>query len=113
VGGSKGSYIAQFVSTFLQNKNVNFSILAGCDATEPNKPEIHLYGNILSIYEVSDSLGQSCEYLKLTDGGINQFKELKVNLGVKHKIVFRPYPEWVNPTIEWANQFATIKINKK
>lgn len=107
VGGSKGSYIAQFVSTQLQNRYVNYSILAGCNEASADKPSIHLSGNVLSVYEASDTLGQSCQYLKDSANALGEFKEIKVELGVKHKIVFQPYPEWVNPTIEWANQFAS------
>lgn len=106
VGGSKGSYIAQFVSTQLQNRYVNYSILAGCSETSSYKPSIHLSGNVLSVYEASDTLAQSCQYLKDSAGVLGEFKEIKVELGVQHKIVFQPYPEWVNPTIEWANRFA-------
>jgi len=105
VGGSKGSYIAQWISTLLKSKEVNFVLLAGCK-DDVDKPDIHLHGNVLSIYEASDSLGQSCNYLQNVPNGIHHYKEIEINLGIQHQIVYQPYAEWISPTVEWARQFS-------
>ncbi len=60
IGTSKGGYIAQYVSTYLKNPDVNF-VFIGCfqESDIINKPEINFCGNILTIYEKSDVNGVS------------------------------------------------------
>jgi len=60
IGTSKGGYIAQFVSTFLSNPEVNF-VFIGCfrDVDIQEIPDINFCGNILTIYEKSDIYGVS------------------------------------------------------
>src|SRR5690606_42100289 len=50
-----GGYIAQYVSTFAANIDLNF-VFVGCfmDSDIQNIPEINYCGNILTIYEKSD-----------------------------------------------------------
>jgi hypothetical protein len=66
VGASKGAAIAAYVSHFLENKEVNFVILAIChpDNVAAFKQEQNfLYGNVLSIYDSADELAGSCKDL--------------------------------------------------
>ena len=85
-GTSKGAYIAQYVSTFAKNSQLNF-VFIGCyrDSDLKEIPEINLCGNILNIYERSDSFGVSA--LKRREHStmdIPMFKELELNTGRKH-----------------------------
>ena len=34
--------------------------------------------------------------------GVNQFKEVELNTGLGHGIVFRPLKEWIEPTKDWG-----------
>ena len=105
VGASKGALIAMYVSTFLKNKDVNFVFLAACnDDNFESFPDINFYGNILSIYEKSDDIGESCVRFKSKSSStINHYKEIEVNTGKQHGFLFQPYPEWFKPTVKWAN----------
>lgn len=104
VGTSKGGYIAQYISTFLKNPKVNFVFVA-CyqDSDIENYPEINFCGNILTIFEKTDPFGVSAKARKATSAcKINHFKEIEMNTGLGHGFLFKPLPEWIDPTINWA-----------
>lgn len=106
VGASKGGLIAMFVSSFLKNPKVNFVLLACCnDNNLEQYKELNLCGNILSIYEKSDAIGHSCEkFIKRSNQSVPHYKEIVLNTGLKHGFLYRPLPEWVKPTVKWANR---------
>jgi hypothetical protein len=105
VGTSKGGYIAQMVSTQLNNPKLNF-VFIGCfqESDIQYFPEINICGNILYIYEKSDKYGTSAVERKETSQlKISNFKEIELNTGLKHGFLFKAMDEWLNPTIKWAN----------
>jgi len=101
VGASQGSWIAMLVSTYLRNRNLNFVFVAACSADEGFLKLVDLHGNVLSIYEKSD-LAQSCRNYRADATGINEWKEVEVNTGLRHGFLFRPLKEWTEPTLAWA-----------
>ncbi|MEO6166644.1 MAG: alpha/beta hydrolase [Chitinophagales bacterium] len=105
VGASKGALIAMHVSTFVKNKEMNFVFLAACnDGNFQSFPEIAFYGNILSIYERSDDIGESCiRFKEKSAASISHYKEIEINSGLEHGFLFRPIPEWMKPAVGWAN----------
>ena len=103
VGASQGSWIAMLASTYLKNRDLNFVLIAACSADEHFLQQVNLHGNVLSIYEKSD-LAQSCQSYRTDATGINQWKEVAVNTGLKHGFLFRPLKEWTEPTITWAKR---------
>jgi len=105
VGASKGAIIAMRVSTLLKNKNLNFVTISACNEWVLNNYDFNLYGNILSIYEASDSRNGSCEaeYFRRSEG-INQFEEIKLKTGLGHGLLYKPLRAWIGPTIEWMDQ---------
>lgn len=103
VGASQGSWIAMLVSTYLKNRDLNFVLIAACSADEHFLQQVNLHGNVLSIYEKSDG-AQSCQSYRTDATGINEWKEVAVNTGLKHGFLFRPLKEWTEPTIEWAKR---------
>lgn len=103
VGASQGSWIAMLVSTYLENRGVNFVLIAACSADKGFLKMVNLHGNILSIYETSD-LAQSCRDYRADATGINDWKEVEVNTGLKHGFLYRPIKEWIEPTIAWARR---------
>lgn len=105
VGTSKGGYIAQYVSTLANNKNLNFVFIASFINDDiQNIPEINYCGNILTIYEKSDPFGfSSLERMKTSSCEIKHFKEIELNTGMGHGFLFKPLNEWIEPTIKWAN----------
>jgi hypothetical protein len=103
VGASQGSWIAMFASTYLKNRDLNFVVIAACAADPGLLRLVNLHGNVLSIYEKSDG-AQSCQEYRTDATGINDWKEIEVNTGLKHGFLFRPMKEWTEPTIDWARR---------
>jgi hypothetical protein len=93
VGASQGAGIAVTVSHVLENKRLNFVILAICDAltvAEFKQNQIFLYGNVLSIYDDKDDLAGSCQELfAFAEGkGISRYNEIVLKLS-NRSYVFR------------------------
>jgi len=104
IGTSKGGYIAQYVSTYLANPDVNF-VFIGCfrDSDIEEIPDINFCGNILTIYEKSDIYGVSEIKRKETSKlKINHFKEIELNTNLKHGFLYKALDEWIVPSKKWA-----------
>jgi hypothetical protein len=112
IGASKGAIIAMIISSMLKNGQVNFVFMAGCnkDLAE-GFSAIKFYGNILSIYEESDSIGRSCmDFRKRPSQKIPHYKEIELHTGLKHGFLYKPLPVWVQPAIKWAgNDYSLAK----
>jgi hypothetical protein len=110
VGASKGATIAVVASHLVRNPEVNYVLLGTCHPTlveEWKQGGLNLTGNVLSIYDVADDeYSGSCEeLLSLAQGkGLNHHDELVLQVGTGHGILYQPLPEWVLPTVKWANQ---------
>lgn len=111
VGTSKGGYIAQYVSTLANEAELNFVFVASFSESDLiNIPDINYCGNILTIYEKSDSFGVSA--IKRKEDStceIKNFKEIELNTGMGHGFLFKPLKEWVEPTIKWAKGNYELK----
>ncbi|WP_333852502.1 hypothetical protein [Epilithonimonas sp.] len=106
IGTSKGGYIAQFVSTFAKNPDLNF-VFIGCfqDSDIEEFPQIQFCGNILTIYEKSDIFGVTAIKRKETSKlKINQFKEIELNTGLQHGFLYIASDEWIKPCKIWAKR---------
>jgi hypothetical protein len=110
VGASKGAAIAAVVSALVGKPEVNYVLLGTCHPTlveEWKQGGLILSGNVLSIYDFADDeYSGSCEQLfSLAEGkGLNHHDEIVLQVGTGHGILYQPLPEWVLPTIRWANQ---------
>jgi hypothetical protein len=107
LGASKGGGIGIYVSHFLENKDVNFVIMAICNPEEVatlEQNQIFLYGNVLSIYDSTDDLAGSCKDLfAFSKGkGIARYDEIVLQVGTGHGILFKPLDEWITPVVQWA-----------
>ena len=105
VGTSKGGYIAQYVSTLANNPALNFVFVASFRNDDlENIPEINFCGNILNIFEKTDTFGMSAIQRKENSTcEIKNFKEIELHTGMGHGFLFKPLKEWIEPTIKWAN----------
>lgn len=111
IGTSKGGYIAQYVSTYLANPNVNF-VFIGCfrDVDLVEIPDINFCGNILTIYENSDIYGVSAIRRKETSTlKINHFKEIELHTNLKHGFLYQALDQWIVPCKKWANGYYDLK----
>lgn len=108
LGASKGASIVIAVSNKLANKELNFVLLGTCnpETVEFSKHRsLFLYGNILTIRDSSDDLSGSCEELfTFSEGKIVRYKEIVLNIGTGHGILYKPLDEWILPTVQWFNQ---------
>lgn len=111
IGTSKGGYIAQYVSTFSKNPNLNFVFIGSFRNSDiENIPEINYCGNILTICEKTDPLGVSALQRKESSTcEIKHFKEIELNTGLKHGFLFKAMEEWIEPSIEWASGIYKTK----
>ena len=103
-GASKGSVIASLVSTSLQQPQIRYVLIANCNDWLIREMKPRLSGEILSIYESSDDIGQTCEPLVKLSPGVTRFSEVRLDTGLGHGIVYRPMREWLGPAVAWAKR---------
>jgi hypothetical protein len=111
VGASQGGGIAIYVSHFLENEEINYVIMGIChpDVVQGlQQDQIFLFGNVLSIYDSVDEFAGSCQDLfSFSEGkGISTHEEVVLNMGKGHGILYKPFDEWILPTVQWANHVA-------
>lgn len=111
IGTSKGGYIAQFISTFARNPDLNFVFIGSYQNVDIEEiPEINFCGNILTIYEKSDVFGVSAMRRKETSKlKINHFKEIELNTGLKHGFLYLASDDWLKPCKMWAKGNYKLK----
>ncbi len=102
VGASKGSMIAMVASTQLRRNDVNFVFMAACNEWSANNLSLSPCGRILSIYEESDEIGRTCDQIVGARDCVSEYKEIRLENGMKHGFLFKPLPEWVEPAAAWA-----------
>jgi hypothetical protein len=101
LGSSKGSAIAMKASSIIKNANINYVFMSAC--AEAENTDIDFCGNILSIYEKSDTWAQSCAANKKhSKAQIPHYKELALNTGKRHGYLYKPLAEWVKPATAWG-----------
>ena len=95
IGASKGAVIASLVSTRLKQSQVRYVLLAACNDWLLREMKPQLTGEVLSIYEASDEIGQSCRPVVAQSPAITKFDEVRLDTGLGHGIVYRPLEQWV------------------
>lgn len=114
IGCSKGGYIAQYVSTYCANPALNF-VFIGCfqEGDVKELPDIQFCGNILSIYEQSDTLGVSARRRTETSRlSMPHFREIELHTQRRHGFVYKALAEWLQPCMQWARQNYELQPNK-
>lgn len=101
LGFSRGGFITGLTSNLLSDIEVNTILLATCGRILRNEfKDIHLYGEVLSIYEKSDG-AQSCQKFIDRSPKVISFEEIEINTGLSHGAFYQPYPEWITPVKHW------------
>jgi hypothetical protein len=104
VGASKGAVIAMLASTALKNRDMNFVVMANCNDWLARTFQIDLHGNVLSIYDVSDEVGRTCQPFFDKATGLNRRKEVELKIGTGHAILYKPLQQWVDLVVDWAKE---------
>lgn len=102
IGFSRGGAIAILASSRLHNSAISFVFMAACGPWAFERPEIHVTGRILSLYETSDSLGVSCAPLFERRGTGSIVREVPLSLGLGHGTFYQPRSAWLTPALAWA-----------
>lgn len=102
VGFSKGGAIATRVSSFLRRPDVRFVFLAACPR-QPAPSSLRFTGQVLSIFETSDTLGGSCRAIAEQAERPASFKEIELSTGKLHGAFYQPLPAWVDPVLDWVH----------
>lgn len=104
VGASKGGAIAHLASSLIKNRDINLVLLAACGPGYHEGFNIDLVGNVLSIFDNKDDKGAgTCTDFFVKSKNINRYKEIDLNNGLGHGILYKPLDEWVEPVIKWAS----------
>jgi hypothetical protein len=103
VGASKGAVIAMLVSSRMQ-ESLRYVLIGNCNSYVFGRFDLRLHGHVLSIFEASDSLGQSCEPLRGRSPDMSSFEERRLQTGLRHGFLFRAVTPWLEPTVRWARR---------
>ncbi|MCG8604258.1 alpha/beta hydrolase [bacterium] len=105
VGASLGAYITVEAAYKLKNRKINYALIGLCSeyALDYTKYRHELCGNFLSIYESSDQKG-SCSGILSQQKCNRGYKEIRLTIGNGHGFLYKPYPEWVLPLVEWIEE---------
>ena len=111
VGTSKGGYIAQYVSTYAVNSKLNFVFIGSFQPSDLSEiPDINFCGNILTIYENTDTYGVSAVKRKeVSKLPIGHFREVELHTGLKHGFLYLASDDWIRPSAMWAKQNYELK----
>ncbi|HUD73110.1 MAG TPA: right-handed parallel beta-helix repeat-containing protein [Dongiaceae bacterium] len=102
VGASMGAWITLLVSNRLDLSGVGYVVMGICGDDTDRGFAGGLHGDVLSIYEASDSLGRSCGPLFDRSTSMGRRAEIRLETGLRHGFLYRPLAEWVEPAIAWA-----------
>ena len=102
VGASVGAVIALLVSTALPTEQIGYVAMGCCNPEILERVPIDLHGDVLSIYEATDAIGQSCAPLFERSKGLGRRGEVRLETGLRHGFLYRPLPQWVDPAAGWA-----------
>ena len=104
VGASKGSVIAMLVSSRLQQDGVRYVFLANCNDWMERTFAPRFTGEVLSIYDASDDIGESCRPIAARSPKLQRFEEIRLQTGLGHGVIYRPLASWIGPSIRWATR---------
>jgi hypothetical protein len=102
IGFSKGGWIAILASSRLHNAAISFVFMGACGPWAFQRPDLHVSGRLLSLYETSDSLGISCAPMFARRSPGSHVREIALSLGLGHGTFFQPRSAWLTPAIAWA-----------
>lgn len=107
LGDAKGALIAMLVSARLLDRDIRYIVLDGCGRSNLERYPVQFHGNVLSIFEKSDTLGGSCAANFRRSMEMGYRKELPLRTGLAHANGLHPLEEWIEPALNWARNGGT------
>ena len=104
IGASKGAVITMLVSTKVRSPEVGYVIMGNCNDWVRENFHIDLHGEVLSIYDASDSVGGTCEPTFRQSKQLGKHREIRLDTGIGHGFLYRPMKEWIEPALAWTRQ---------
>jgi len=104
IGFSRGGFITALTSNELANKKLNFVIMAACTNRLAKNKAVVVHGNLLSIYETSDSVGSCNDVVNRNLEAISSYREIAISTGKKHGAFFTPDLTWLTPLKAWLKR---------
>lgn len=102
-GFSKGGGITIITADLLGHAEVRYVLLASCADWISSYPDLQLTGRVLSIYEETDEIGISCQFLADRGDDIVSFDEIEISTGKEHGAFYLPRSVWVKPLLDWVH----------
>lgn len=106
VGASLGAYIAVELAHLLQDPEMKYVLLGLCSpyaVDHYQKYASEICGNFLSFYESSDQKQSCLEVFNKSSCNL-KFEEVRLDMGIDHAFLFKPYPAWVDPLFDWIKR---------
>lgn len=101
LGASAGWAIALGVSTTVKSPVLHYVAMGGCwPETYKDYEQVDLRGHFLSLIEKTDPHG-SCWKVFDKRPNIKSYREIRLNTGLSHGFIYKGYPEWINPVMDW------------
>jgi hypothetical protein len=104
IGASKGAVITMLVSTKVRSPEVGYVIMANCNDWVRENHHVDLHGEVLSIYDASDSIGGTCEPIFRQSKQLGKHREIRLDTGLGHGFLYLPMKEWIEPALAWSRQ---------
>lgn len=101
VGASKGGIIAAYVSNLLREQGLNYVFLSGLFEKCLQDEELRLWGNVLSIHDSADTQSITPTLFFQRSAGQGRFREIVLDLGLGHGLIYQPRREWIDPMLQW------------
>lgn len=101
VGSGKGALIAMLASGHIRDGLVRYVILSNCNEAISEYFHIDMYGTVLSVYEESDYVWQSCKHIIDESKGVYKYKEVALHTGLRNGYLYKPLPEWLDLVYNW------------
>lgn len=104
IGASKGAVITMLASTKVGSPEVGYVIMGNCNDWVVENFHVDLHGEVLSIYDASDSFGGTCEPIFRQSKQLGKHREIRLETGLGHGFLYRPMKEWIEPALAWSRQ---------
>jgi hypothetical protein len=104
IGASKGARIVIAIQNILRERELKSVLLAGIFRSDIKNTERKLFGEVLSIYDKSDTwLAEAAPLIERSKELVN-FKEVVIDKNLKHGLLFKPYDDWLLPATAFAKE---------